>query len=153
MSAVPQPLLDYRPMRMEDLDAVLAVEKTIYPFPWTAGNFVDSLTSGYSAWVCREQGAMVGYAVMMLVLDEAHLLNISIVAERQRSGLGGTLLDFLCAEARAAGAARMFLEVRPSNASGLGLYRRCGFAEIGRRRGYYPGHDGREDAIVMARDL
>lgn len=153
MNAVPKPQLDYRPMRMEDLDAVLATEKVIYPFPWTAGNFVDSLTSGYSAWVCREQGMMVGYAVMMLVLDEAHLLNIGIVAERQRGGLGGTLLDFLCAEARAAGAGRMFLEVRPSNASGLGLYRRYGFAEIGRRRGYYPGHDGREDAIVMARDL
>jgi ribosomal-protein-alanine N-acetyltransferase len=96
---------------------------------------------------------MVGYAVMMFVVDEVHLLNIGIVAERQRAGLGGTLLEYLFQVARAAGAKRMLLEVRPSNASGGGLYRRYGFVEIGRRRGYYPGHGGREDAIVMERAL
>ncbi|MDD5250859.1 MAG: ribosomal protein S18-alanine N-acetyltransferase [Rhodocyclaceae bacterium] len=153
MNAVLQPRLDFRPMRLEDVDAIMAVEKTIYPFPWTAGNFIDSLTSGYSAWICREDGLMVGYAVMMLVLDEAHLLNIGIVAERQRAGLGGTLLDYLFQVARAAGARRMLLEVRPSNVSGCALYRHCGFVEIGRRRGYYPGHRSREDAIVMEREL
>jgi ribosomal-protein-alanine N-acetyltransferase len=140
-------------MRPEDIDAVMAIEKTIYPFPWTAGNFADSLASGYGAWVCLEDGAMVGYAVMMLVVDEVHLLNISIAAERQRTGLGGELLEFLLATAKAAGAVRMLLEVRPSNVSGGGLYRRFGFKEIGRRRGYYPAHDGREDAIVMERRL
>jgi ribosomal-protein-alanine N-acetyltransferase len=63
------------------------------------------------------------------------------------------LLEYLFATAKAAGAERMLLEVRPSNVSGRGLYRRFGFAEIGRRRGYYPAHDGREDAIVMERAL
>ncbi|MDK9726159.1 MAG: ribosomal protein S18-alanine N-acetyltransferase [Sterolibacteriaceae bacterium MAG5] len=153
MNAVLVPRLDFMPMAAADVPAIMETENRIYPFPWSAGNFADSLASGHSAWVCREAGAMVGYAVMMLVLDEAHLLNISVAAERQRGGLGSRLLEFLFEEAKAHGAARMFLEVRPSNASGLGLYRRFGFAEIGRRRGYYPAHDGREDAIVMARDL
>jgi ribosomal-protein-alanine N-acetyltransferase len=140
-------------MHVDDLPAVMATENVVYPFPWTQGNFVDSLAAGHSAWVASEMGRMVGYGIVMLVLDEAHLLNLSIVAERQRSGLGGTLLEYLCSVARQAGATRMFLEVRPSNAAGLGLYRRHGFAEIGRRRGYYPGHERREDAVVMARDL
>lgn len=152
-NAVPQPRLEYSPMRREDIAEIMVIEKRIYPFPWTQGNFTDSLSSAYSAWVCREGGVMLGYAVMMLALDEAHLLNISVAAERQRSGLGSMLLEHLFGVAKRAGAARMFLEVRPGNASGLGLYRRYDFIEIGRRRGYYPAHDGREDAIVMVRDL
>lgn len=152
-NALSPPCCDYQPMRAEDVDAVMAVEKCIYPYPWTTGNFRDSLQAGDSAWVCREDGQLVGYAVMLLAADEAQLLNISIAAGRQRSGLGSQLLRQMFAVARQAGATRMFLEVRPSNASGLGLYRRHGFAEVGRRRGYYPAHDGREDAIVMARDL
>ncbi len=153
MNAVLKPRLEYRPMRMEDVEAILAIEKAIYPFPWTAGNFVDSLASRYSAWICLEQGVMAGYAVMMMVLDEAHLLNISVAAERQRCGLGSELIEFLFATAKRAGAVKMLLEVRPSNVSGQALYRRYGFAEIGRRRGYYPAHGGREDAIVMERAL
>lgn len=153
MNAVLQPRLDYRPMHADDVAAIMAIEQRIYPFPWTAGNFTDSLAAGYSAWVCSADGALAGYAVMMLVLDEAHLLNISIAAEHQRCGLGSALLEQLFAVAKAAGAARMFLDVRPSNESGCALYRRYGFAEIGRRRGYYPAAGGREDALVMARDL
>ncbi|HEX8961911.1 MAG TPA: ribosomal protein S18-alanine N-acetyltransferase [Rhodocyclaceae bacterium] len=153
MSAVLKPRLAYRPMQPGDLDAVMAIEKEIYPFPWTKGNFADSLASRHCALVCIEDEVMVGYAVMMVVLDEAHLLNISIAAQRQRAGLGIELLEHLFDVARAAGAARMLLEVRPSNASGGGLYRRSGFREIGRRRGYYPAHAGREDAIVMERTL
>jgi ribosomal-protein-alanine N-acetyltransferase len=148
-----KPRLEYRPMRADDLDAIMEIENAVYPFPWTRGNFSDSLASRYSAWVCLEDGEMVGYAVMVLVIDEAQLLNISIAADRQRAGRGAELLEYLLAAARADGAERMLLEVRPSNVSGLGLYRRFGFTEIGRRRGYYPAHDGREDAIVMERAL
>ncbi len=157
MSAVlkPRPMA-LMPMRQQDIDAVVAAENLIYPFPWTRGNFVDSLMSGYSAWVGREggpDGPLIGYAVLMVVLDEAHLLNLSIIPERQRQGLGSVLLEHLMEVARNSGATRMFLEVRPSNASGLALYGRRGFTRIGRRRAYYPAAGGREDAIVMARDL
>lgn len=153
MNVVLQARLEYRPMRADDVAAVVAIENRIYAFPWTAGNFADSFAAGHGAWVCHEAGAMVGYAVTMQVLDEAHLLTIGVAAARQRRGLGSALLAHLCAQAQAAGAARMFLDVRPSNQPALALYARFGFGEIGRRRGYYPGPDGREDAIVMARDL
>ena len=96
---------------------------------------------------------MIGYAVMMQVLDEAHLLNISVLPELQRCGRGSAILVHLFDLARGQGATRMLLEVRPENISGQRVYKRHAFVEVGRRRGYYPGHEGREDAIVMARDL
>jgi [ribosomal protein S18]-alanine N-acetyltransferase len=153
MSAVLKPRLDFVPMREADIDAVTAAEQRGYAFPWTRGNFADSLKAGHSGWVCREAGDLIGYAVLMMVIDEAHLLNITILPKFQRRGLGSELLDHLFDVARGHGAVRMLLEVRPGNVSGLALYRRFQFREIGRRRRYYPGHDGREDAIVMAREL
>lgn len=153
MNAVLKPELDFAPMQADEIDAVLAIERRAYPFPWTRANFADSLAAGYSAWTCRIGGERVGYAVMMLVLDEAHLLNITIAPEYQRAGYGLLAMHHLFAVARGHGAKRMFLEVRPSNASGQGLYRKLGFETIGRRRGYYPAGAGREDAVVMALTL
>lgn len=153
MSARPKPQLAFTHMLAADIDRIVAAEQRIYPFPWTAGNFSDSLAAGHQGWICHDAFGMVGYAVMMFVIDEVHLLNISIVPERQGHGLGAALLGFLMDQARAAGIQRMFLEVRPSNAAGRALYRRSGFTEVGRRRGYYPAPDGREDALVMSRPL
>lgn len=136
-----------------DLDAVVAAEARIHRFPWTRGNFADSLAAGHGAWVVREDETMVAYAVMMQVLDEAQLLNISVLPELQRQGRGTVLLRHLFGLAGERGVKRVLLEVRQGNASGLGLYLRHGFVEIGRRRDYYPAQEGREDAIVMAREL
>ncbi len=136
-----------------DVDIVTAVEGRSHPFPWTRGNFADSLAAGHGAWLATEDGKMIGYAILMQAVDEAHLLNITVLPEYQRCGRGSLLLNFLFDQVRLNECTRMLLEVRPGNVSGLGLYRRHGFAEIGRRRDYYPTHDGREDAIVMARDL
>lgn len=146
-------MLRYRAMTADDLDAVAAAERRIYAFPWTRGNFADSLAAGHGAWLAQEHGQMTGYAVMMQVLDEAHLLNITVLPELQRCGRGSAMLMHLFDQARARAVTRMLLEVRPGNLGGQALYRRHGFAEIGRRRDYYPAHEGREDAIVMARDL
>jgi ribosomal-protein-alanine N-acetyltransferase len=142
--------LDYAPMVAADLDDVLAVEQIIYPHPWTRGNFVDSLASGYNAWVLRDQGELAGYFLLMAAVDEAHLLNVSVAAARQGDGLGRYLLDKVAACARGLGAESILLEVRPSNLRALKVYQRYGFVEIGRRKAYYPAHNGqREDAIVM----
>lgn len=140
-------------MTAADLDAVAEAERCVYPFPWSRGNFADSLAAGHGAWLAQEDGHMTGYAVMMQVLDEAHLLNITILPELQRQGRGSALLMHLMDLARAQALNRMLLEVRPGNLAGQALYRHHGFAEIGRRRDYYPAHGGREDAIVMARDI
>ena len=139
----------FRPMIEDDLDWVLEHEPRLYPFPWTRGNFEDSLKSGYSCWVMEEGDAAVGYAVVMQVFDEAHLLNFSVVQAAQRRGVGAALLAFLREAVRARGAAQFFLEVRPSNTPALSLYEKAGFASIGRRKGYYPAVGGREDALVM----
>lgn len=146
-------MLHYRNMTADDIDAVTAAERHVYAFPWTRGNFADSLAAGHGAWLALEHGEMIGYAVMMQVLDEVHLLNITVLPELQRKGRGSALLQHLFALARLRSATRMLLEVRPGNVSGQALYRRHGFLEIGRRRDYYPAHQGREDAIVMAREL
>lgn len=151
MSALPRPQDDrYVPMTEPDLDAVVAAEKAIYPFPWTRGNFVDALRAGYSAWVLRDaRGQVAAYSVMMIALDEAHLLNLSVARDAQRTGLGWRTLGWMADVARGYGGRTMMLEVRPSNEAALRLYQRYGFERIGVRRGYYPALGGREDAIVM----
>jgi ribosomal-protein-alanine acetyltransferase len=145
--------VELAPMTAADLDEVTAAEQRIQRFPWTLGHFRDSLAVGHECWVRREDGVLVAFAVTMRIVDEEHLLDIGVIPERQRGGLGRALLDFLCARAKAAGMTRMLLEVRPSNASAIAFYRHFAFDEIGRRRGYYPALEGREDAIVMAKPL
>lgn len=141
------------PMTVADIDAVLAIEERVQAFPWTRGNFSDALDAGYDSWLACDGAAVIGFAVLMRAVDEIHLLVIGIHPERQRRGTGLGLLDFVSGQARKAGMTRMLLEVRPSNASALTFYQHAGFAEIGRRRGYYPASTGREDAIVMAKNL
>lgn len=144
------------PMTMADIDAVLAIEERVQAFPWTRGNFTDALAAGYDGWLAREDGSLLGFAVLMRAVDEIHLLVIGIAPAFQRTGRGRVLLEFVTAQAREVGMTRMLLEVRPSNVGAIAFYKSAGFAEIGRRRGYYPASidmGGREDAIVMAREL
>lgn len=144
-----------RPMREVDLDAVMAVEMRAYPFPWSRGIFRDCLRAGYPCWVMVEQGSkeVIGYAVLSIAAGEAHVLNICTAPHRQGRGHGRRMLRSLVEVARGRGAQRLFLEVRPSNSHALALYRDEGFTEIGRRPRYYPAHNGREDAIVMAIEM
>lgn len=151
MSARPEALLDYRRMHAADVASVAAIEQAIYSHPWTAGNFSDSLDAGYECWMLEREGEALGYAVMMVAAGEAHLLNLSIAAQWQGRGLGTDLVRFLVRVARQQGAAKIYLEVRPSNAAARALYARTGFTQIGVRRGYYPADSGREDALVMER--
>jgi len=147
--------LVYEPMQPADLDDVVAIEQAVYPHPWSRANFADSLASGYHAWVLRDQGGvMLGYFLVMAVVDEAHLLNVAVAAAWQGKGLGRFLLNQSVACARGLGMESMLLEVRPSNVRALEIYRRYGFTEIGRRKGYYPAaNQSREDAIVMRMGL
>ncbi len=150
-SAFPAPGL--RSMRDSDLDAILAIEQRAYPFPWTRGIFRDCLLANYPAWVMHESHLIIGYGVISLAANEAHILNVCIAPERQGRGHGRALLRALVKQARDRSAARVFLEVRPSNPPAIALYHDEGFNEIGRRPRYYPAKDGREDALVMAMEL
>ena len=149
MNAQLKPNLSLRPMQTDDLDAIMQIEPTIYSHPWTRGNFSDSLNSGYSAWVLERDGEMIGYALLMLVMDEAHLLNLSIAKPQQKRGLGRYLLEHMLNIAKNHKVTNMFLEVRPSNVSAIALYENMGFSEMAVRRGYYPAKEGREDAVLM----
>jgi [ribosomal protein S18]-alanine N-acetyltransferase len=142
-----------RPMRDADLEAVLAIEQRAYPFPWSRGIFRDCLKAQYPAWVLLEHGLVIGYGILSCAADEAHVLNVCVAPERQGRGYGRFLLRALVGAARNLGAQRVFLEVRPSNPNAIALYHKEGFNEIGRRPRYYPAHDGREDALVMAMEL
>ena len=143
------------PMTLDDVDEVHALECSVFPHPWSRANFSDSVQAGYDGWLLRdEHKALAGYFLLMYALDEAHLLDVAVAGKRQGTGLGRYLLDTLCARAKEMGAESVLLEVRPSNERALAVYRRYGFAEIGRRKGYYPAHEGkREDAIVMRHAL
>ena len=146
-------VLEYVPMTHDDIPWVARTEADCQSYPWTAGNFADSLRAGNSCWLQRYQGQPSGFGIMLLVVDEAHLLNLAIAPARRLGGLGRSLLLFLCAEANRAGALQMFLEVRPTNQPARTLYARYGFEEVGRRRNYYPAAGGREDALVLRRAL
>ena len=140
-------------MSEADLRQVLEIEETLYEFPWTPGNFRDSLRAGYCCRVVRDGRRLIGYAVLMLAAGEAHLLNLSVAAPAQRRGHGRSLLEHVVGIAREHEAKVLFLEVRPTNEVGQRLYAGYGFKQVGVRRGYYPAHRGREDAIVLALDL
>jgi ribosomal-protein-alanine N-acetyltransferase len=148
---VPEP--EWLPMSEVDVPAVADIESRVQAFPWTPGHFLDSLKANYRCTVCRVGNETVGFAIVMQALDEAHLLNIAIDRSRQRLGYGSRLLRYAMSQARESGAATMLLEVRPSNAQAVELYRHFGFVQIGVRKGYYPSHSGREDAWVFVRSL
>ena len=138
------------PLERARIGDVMRLEREVYPFPWTSGNFEDALRSGYSAWMLlADDGALIAYAVAMLAVDEAHLLNLAVDPRWQRQGHGWRLLDWMARTLREYGAHSLLLEVRPSNTAARQMYRRYGFMPIGTRRGYYPAAQGREDAIVM----
>jgi len=147
--------LRFAPMQLADLDEVHAMECSVFPHPWSRANFSDSLASGYDCWTVRDEtGDLAGYYLLMYAVDEAHLLDVAVSSGRQRQGLGRHLLERVGARAREQGMQSVLLEVRPSNERALEVYRRYGYREIGRRKGYYPAHAGqREDAIVMRIDL
>ncbi|MEO5702961.1 MAG: ribosomal protein S18-alanine N-acetyltransferase [Gammaproteobacteria bacterium] len=154
MSAIlKQPAIDLRPMSESDIDAVMAIERRAYDFPWTEGIFRDCLRIGYCCLMCEENNSVAGYAVMSIGAGESHILNICIRPESRQRGLGRSLLTHMLNLAREQHAEITVLEVRPSNRAALELYQDMGFNEVGIRKSYYPAACGMEDAIILALSL
>ena len=149
MSAVPIPQIHYRRMRASDLAEVAALEKSLYAFPWSLGNFRDSLTAGYDCWTVTHGETVIGYAILMIALDEAHLLNIAIASQWQSQGIGRAFLAHMVGVAKSSSCQIVYLEVRPSNIAARHLYRKLGFQQIAIRPDYYPAVSGREDALFL----
>lgn len=154
MSAVlKQSKINFRPMSEADIERVGFIEKDAYEFPWTLDLFQDCVKIGYCCSVLEQDGKVLGYGVMYAAAQEAHILNICITPDLHNNGLGQVLLDHLLDLATAQSASVIFLEVRPSNQPALKIYRRAGFSIVGQRRDYYPTKFGREDALVLVKQL
>ena len=167
MSAVFQPAAPFEArfeaMTHAALTDVASVEQSAYKYPWTLGNFIDSLNAGYEMQMLVGGPAspakpeLLGYFVAMKGVDETHLLNITVAPKYQLQGWGRLMLDALALWSRGQGAQWLWLEVRISNTHAKALYTRYGFREVGLRKGYYPeggtgllGMPARQDAVVMS---
>ena len=137
-------------MTREDVDAVSEIEKQSFAVPWSRNAFLREVEENRCAryLVAREDGAAVAYAGMWLVLDEAHVTNIAVRADRRGLGLGERIARALMQLAADTGTRYMTLECRRSNAVAQSLYKKLGFQEVGFRKRYYA--DNNEDALVMA---
>lgn len=144
----------FRQMLYADLREVLLIEKRAYEFSWTESIFRDCIRVGYHCQVLETpHGFIQTYGVMSAAAGEAHILNLCVRPELRGRGLSRRMLEHLLELARTAEVQSVFLEVRPTNTAALRLYNSAGFCEIGLRPGYYPAAGGREDALVMAKEL
>lgn len=142
-----------REMTLEDVHRIILIEREIFLFPWTEMNFADSVRTGYHCRVIELNDLLIGYGIMMIGPDEAHILTIGISAHWQHQGWGRRLLQYFIDLARQQQAIAILLDVRESNTVAANLYRRLGFKQIAIRKGYYPAMCGREDALVMRLEL
>ncbi|WP_425060265.1 [Ribosomal protein S18]-alanine N-acetyltransferase [Sporomusa carbonis] len=138
-----------RPMKPEDIDAVLKVEAKAFATPWSRAAFEEEICNNDLAHylVVVDNGQVVGYGGLWIVLDEAHVTNIALLPEYHGQGLGSLLLEHMVLTAKSLGAVSMTLEVRPSNTAARKLYSRRGFVERGVRPNYY--QELGEDALIM----
>jgi ribosomal-protein-alanine N-acetyltransferase len=142
-----------RDLTVADLARINEIEQSAYPFPWTAGIFADCLQVGYDCTGLQVGSILIGYAIQSQAAGESHLLNLCVAPSWQGVGYGSILLEQAIRLATSQGCDHMYLEVRPSNPAGLGLYERRGFVTLGRRPNYYRTDGGREDAIIMSLSL
>jgi ribosomal-protein-alanine N-acetyltransferase len=138
-----------RPLAPGDVPAMLDIERQGYSHPWSESVFLDCFKDNYRLWGACQGGVLVGYAVVTYMVDEAHLLNICVHPRARGEGVGRYLLKHVLATAAHEGMSRLLLEVRVNNQAAIALYLNEGFGEIGRRPGYYPAANGREDARVL----
>ncbi len=142
-----------RTMRNSDLDLVVKNEQLAYEHGWSKRIFIDCLRAGYQCWVLANKSQIVAHGVMSVAIGECHLLTLCVHPDYQRRGYGRKLFKLLLDRAEKLEAKQCFLEVRVSNESAIQLYRSMGFVQIGERRNYYPGNEGREDALILSREL
>ena len=153
ITPIAEPPVVLRPMTHDDLSMVSDIERRSYDFPWSHGVFRDCLLAGYHCVVLEREQRVIGYAILSIAAGEAHILNLCVDPHFRSHGYGERLLDEILLKARAASVREIFLEVRPSNATALALYRKKGFHQVANRPAYYQAHKGREDAAVLVKKL
>ena len=140
--------LTFAPMLIKDLHEVYFIEQSVFSYHWNYRNFLSSVAQENDGWVMRnEAGKLIGYFILMEIVDEMHLLKIAVDGNFHGQGYGRLLMDKVVEVAREAEMESVLLEVSPTNEPAVGLYRKTGFETIGVRKGYYV--DTKEDALVM----
>lgn len=140
-------------MTPADINAVMQIEISVYPYPWTKGILADCIRAGYDCWVATENEKIIGHGVLSVAAGESHILNLAVHHAYQGQGIGKQLLKQLMDTARVKSADIILLEVRPSNKAAIHIYESTGFNEIGCRKAYYPAPQGKEDALLFACQL
>ena len=151
-----------REMTPEDIDAVMEIERDLFTEPWTAEGFLTFLLRNDALFVVVEEtqakpdisqkkGGILGYAGILMVLDEGDITNVAVRRDRQKEGIGGFLLDGLFLLCRERGIRKIHLEVRDGNVPAIRLYERKNFVRDGLRKNYYTAPV--EDAILMTKEL
>jgi ribosomal-protein-alanine N-acetyltransferase len=152
MAALPEDVersVHIQSMRRRHVRGVLKIEHEVYPRPWSASLFLSELAlrSTRAYYVARIGRELVGYAGLMMTLDDGHVTTIAVDPQWHRHKIGTRLLLVLAREAIARGATSLTLEVRMSNRGAQELYRQFGFGPVGVRKNYY--QEVNEDALVM----
>ncbi len=150
ISQIEEVSVHVRVMTYDDLASVSDIERRSYDFPWSHGVFRDCLLAGYVCLVLDRGDQVIGYTILSVAAAEAHILNLCVDPGFRGLGYGERLLNKLIDRARYAEVEAIFLEVRPSNANALALYRKKGFRKIAKRPAYYQSKQGREDADVLS---
>ena len=145
--------LEFLPMTLDDVDTVMQLENEVYQFPWSERIFRDCIRVGYECWMAQLGNTVVAHAVVSVAAGESHILNLSVSENLQGRGIGKQFLQFLLNIAHNKQAQVMMLEVRPSNIRAINCYNSAGFNEIGSRKDYYPAPDGKEDALLFAKQI
>ena len=134
-----------RPLTIDDLGAVVALEAANAAAPWSEGVFRDELAAENRIYLAADENGVVGFAGAMLVADEAHVTNLLVDPGWRRQGIGFELMKSLIEAAVEAGVRHLTLEVRSRNEAARALYGRLGLAPVGIRKGYY----GDDDALIL----
>ncbi|MCL2918061.1 ribosomal protein S18-alanine N-acetyltransferase [Shewanella litorisediminis] len=133
----------------QDAPIMALIELKAHSHPMSEGALADCFGPLYRCSGLYEDDALLGFTIVQQIVDEATLFDICVLPSAQGKGLGKLLLQQVIADAQRHSAQVLMLEVRASNRAAISLYQRLGFTEIGRRKGYYPTADGREDAVLM----
>lgn len=139
-------------MDHSDLDESFKIEQQTNPTPWSKESFFSSFDIGHKSLVCKLNGKLVGFIIFSLIKKETHLLNIAVLQEWQKNGVGTLLMETMINQSKVMGAKKIFLEVRSKNKNALVFYKKFNFIKDALRANYYSGEDS-DDAVLMSLSL
>ena len=144
-------MIEYLMMKPQHASAVAELEKVCFSSPWSEDSILSECSNPLSLWiVALENGHLLGYVGSQTVMGEADMMNLAVVPDRRREGIGDELVSQLVKALKDRDAYSLTLEVRASNQPALGLYERKGFVQVGRRPNYY--REPKEDALILRKE-